>query len=126
MDDFGIGYSSLSYLWKFPFDRLKIDASFVQGLQQDKVGVASIFQAIISLGRSFRMEVTAEGVETEEQALFLDGLGCDSLQCFHLGRPAPAGEIPVTILSDFRGMVAGLRAQIRTASEERSSRRETG
>ncbi|HSK41341.1 MAG TPA: EAL domain-containing protein, partial [Arenibaculum sp.] len=107
MDDFGIGYSSLSYLWRFPFDRLKIDASFVRALQQDKAGVASILQAIISLGRALRMEVTAEGVETEEQALFLAGLGCNSLQGFHLGRPVPASDIPVMILNDSSGWLQG-------------------
>ena len=125
MDDFGTGYSSLSYLWKFPFDKLKIDASFMRALEQDKASVVPILQTIVALGKSLGLEVTAEGVETDEQARLLDDLLCGSLQGFRLGRPIPASEIPAVILGDFKRMVTGLRQQILTVSEEQSAMRES-
>ena len=88
MDDFGTGYSSLSYLWRFPFDKVKIDRAFVQGLE-DEVRVSLIISSIVSLAHSLGMRVNAEGVETESQREALRRLGCDELQGFLLGRPAP-------------------------------------
>ena len=81
MDDFGTGYSALGYLRRFPFDRVKIDRSFVQGLGQSD-GDASIVAAIIGLSRSLGMRTTAEGVEEEEQLRFLADQGCDEFQGF--------------------------------------------
>ncbi len=88
LDDFGTGYSSLSYLRRFPFDMLKIDQSFMRGLGEDGESDA-IVRAILALAHSLRLEVTAEGVETETQLRTLRHYGCDQVQGFLLGRPAP-------------------------------------
>ncbi len=102
MDDFGTGYSSLSYLWRFPFDKLKIDQSFVHGLADGDKHLASVIEAIVALGRSLGMTLTAEGVETRDQAMFLARIGVDLLQGFYLGRPMPLDQLAATILADFR------------------------
>ncbi|WP_170848444.1 EAL domain-containing protein [Devosia sp. YR412] len=81
LDDFGTGYSSLSYLKRYPVDRIKIDRSFVMQLSDGHVSVA-ITQAIVTLAHAMDLEVTAEGVETEEQAFILSQLGCNTLQGF--------------------------------------------
>lgn len=86
MDDFGTGYSSLSYLRRFPFNRIKIDQSFIQDVERN-TGDAAIVRAVIQLGRSLGMAVTAEGVETEHQLTYLRAECCDEAQGFHLGRP---------------------------------------
>ncbi len=89
LDDFGSGYSSLSYLRRFPFSKLKIDRSFIAGMAAD-AGTAAIVQAVMALGRSLAMRVVAEGVETEEQLELLRAMHCDEVQGFLLGRPSPA------------------------------------
>jgi diguanylate cyclase (GGDEF)-like protein/PAS domain S-box-containing protein len=86
LDDFGTGYSSLSYLRRYPFDKLKIDQSFMKGLGEDGESDALV-RAILALGHSLRLEVTAEGVETEMQLRMLRHYGCDQVQGFLLGRP---------------------------------------
>ena len=92
MDDFGTGYSSLSTLQAFPFDKLKIDKSFV-----DKIGsrqqASVIVTAVLGLGRSLDIPVLAEGVENELQRKFLDGEDCEQAQGFLFGRPVPLSEI---------------------------------
>jgi EAL domain-containing protein (putative c-di-GMP-specific phosphodiesterase class I) len=93
MDDFGTGYSSLSYLRRFPFDKIKIDQSFVKGLGEDDEARA-IVQAIVALGRSLRLSVTAEGVETEGQLAQLRLLRCNQVQGFLLGRPMEQHHLP--------------------------------
>ena len=92
LDDFGTGYASLSYLHRFPFDRIKIDRSFVKGLGCD-AGATAIVTAILALGRSLRLWVTAEGVETEKQLALLRGQRCQHAQGFLLGRPVPAARL---------------------------------
>jgi diguanylate cyclase (GGDEF)-like protein len=86
LDDFGTGYSSLSYLWKFPFDTVKIDRSFVTQMGIDPKATA-IIHTIVALGRTLNLKVTAEGVETPEQAESLKETGCDYAQGYWFGRP---------------------------------------
>lgn len=88
MDDFGTGYSSLGYLRKFPFDRIKIDRSFVSGLNKGNED-AAIVRAVAAMGQSLGMETLAEGVESEQQLTQLFELGCVAAQGFLLGRPMP-------------------------------------
>ncbi len=92
LDDFGTGYSSLSYLRRFPFDKLKIDASFIRGLG-DGGEADAIVRAIVALGRSLGLHITAEGVETADQLNRLREHQCDQVQGFLLGRPMPACDI---------------------------------
>lgn len=86
MDDFGTGYSSLGYLLKFPFDKIKIDKSFVNALATDPAA-RDILRSIASLGRTLRMNVTAEGVETPEQVEFLREISLSHLQGYFFARP---------------------------------------
>jgi len=92
LDDFGTGYSSLLYLRRFPFDKLKIDRSFVHSIEK-AADAAAIVHAVVSLGRGLGMKVTAEGVETAEQQLFLRAAGVHSMQGYRFGRPGPAAQI---------------------------------
>jgi diguanylate cyclase (GGDEF)-like protein len=91
LDDFGIGYSSMTYLQTFPFDGIKIDQSFIQTMS-DHSG-AAIVCAIAGLGRSLDMATTAEGVETVNQLTFLRAAGCRYAQGYLLSRPVPASEL---------------------------------
>ena len=92
LDDFGTGYSSLQYLRRFPFDKLKIDRSFVHSIEK-AADAAAIVHAVVSLGRGLGMKVTAEGVETADQQLFLRAAGVHSMQGYRFGRAVPADEI---------------------------------
>jgi diguanylate cyclase (GGDEF)-like protein len=98
MDDFGTGYSSLAYLWRFPFDKLKIDRAFTQNMENDPK-VSLIVRSIISLAHSLQIRVNAEGVETEHQLETLRRHGCDELQGYLLGRPAPL-VLPDAVTAD--------------------------
>jgi EAL domain-containing protein (putative c-di-GMP-specific phosphodiesterase class I) len=88
IDDFGTGYSALGYLTRFPISTLKIDRSFIQDITT-KPERASIVRAIISMGHSLQLDLVAEGVETREQAVFLNELGCHLAQGWLYGRPIP-------------------------------------
>ena len=92
MDDFGTGYSSIGYLRSFPFDKIKIDQSFVRDLLVDE-GSLAIVRAIAGLGVSFGMTTTAEGVETEDQMRCLNLEGCVEVQGYLYSKPVPASEI---------------------------------
>ena len=91
MDDFGTGYSSLRYLRSFPFDRIKIDRSFIQEMLVSDES-AAIISAVVALGRRLSISTTAEGVETEEQLARVKAEGCDTVQGFLIGRPVPGPE----------------------------------
>ena len=91
LDDFGTGFSSMTYLKVLPFDQLKIDRSFVGEIPVDPAAGA-IAQAIISFSKALGLSVIAEGVETEEQRTFLAGLGCHSFQGYLFSKPLPLGE----------------------------------
>jgi diguanylate cyclase (GGDEF)-like protein len=92
IDDFGTGYSSMSYLQRFPIDKLKIDRSFISHVASN-AGDASIVRAIISLAHGLRLKVIAEGVESEEQLGILKRMGCDQYQGFFRSAAVPAAEI---------------------------------
>ena len=96
MDDFGTGYSSIGYLRSFPFDKIKIDQSFVRDLLVDD-GSLAIVRAIASLGVSFGMTTTAEGVETEEQMRCLNLEGCVEVQGYLYSKPVPTSEIAAVL-----------------------------
>ena len=96
LDDFGTGYSSLLYLRRFPFDKLKIDSSFVRSIER-AADAAAIVHAVVSLGRGLGMKVTAEGVETAEQQLFLRAAGVHSMQGYRFGRPGSAAEFSARV-----------------------------
>ncbi len=103
IDDFGTGYSSLSYLKQFPVDRLKLDRSFVSEVVES-VQDAAIVTSIISLAHSLRMSVTAEGVETDSQRVFLQQRGCDELQGYLISRPEPVDAVTERLQSWHRGI----------------------
>ena len=92
LDDFGTGYSSLAHLRRLPLDHLKIDRSFVRHVP-DEPDDTAIASTIVAMGRLLQLAVVAEGVETEHQAEFLRGEGCDLMQGHLFGRPHPASEI---------------------------------
>ncbi len=93
MDDFGTGYSSLGYLRRFPFDKIKIDQSFIQDLPNREESLA-IVRAVVGLGSSLGITTTAEGVETQEQLTSLSSEGCTEFQGFLFSEPRPADEMP--------------------------------
>ena len=98
LDDFGTGYSSLSYLKRLPLDQLKIDRSFVRDILTD-ASSGAIAETIISLGRAMGMPVIAEGVETEEQRIFLARLGCHAYQGYLTSRPVPLEEFEQLLIA---------------------------
>ena len=91
IDDFGVGYSSLTHLKRFPIDTLKVDRSFIRDLPQNAEDKA-LTEAIIAMGKSLNLTVVAEGVETQEQQTFLRDRACDEMQGFFFSRPIPGGE----------------------------------
>ncbi len=93
LDDFGTGYSSLSYLKRLPLASIKIDQSFVRGLPDDRESLA-IVRAIVSLAKNLGFTLTAEGIETLDQACLLQQLGCETLQGYFISKPLPAADIP--------------------------------
>jgi diguanylate cyclase (GGDEF)-like protein len=105
LDDFGTGYSSLGYLRKAPFDKIKIDQSFVRGAATPGNRNAAIIRSIVTLAESLGMETTAEGAETHDELDLIRQLGCSQVQGFIFGRPAPADEA-FQLASDARKAVA--------------------
>jgi diguanylate cyclase (GGDEF)-like protein/PAS domain S-box-containing protein len=101
LDDFGTGFSSLSHLKQFPVDRIKIDQSFVRDIEADDSD-AAIVRAVIGLGRSLDLEVTAEGVETEGQYRWLVANGCEQAQGYLFAKPMSASRVP-WFLTNWKG-----------------------
>ena len=99
LDDFGSGYSSMIYLRRFAFDKIKIDKAMLASTEARGEG-AIILESIISLGHALGLTVTAEGVEQQDQVEFLQRLGCDELQGFYFSEPLPADEIDSMISLD--------------------------
>ncbi len=97
IDDFGTGHSSLAYLKRLPANKLKIDRSFITDLPHNEESVA-IVKAIIALANIVKLDIIAEGVETEEQKVFLIENGCDNIQGYYYGRPMPAEEMRKLLL----------------------------
>jgi diguanylate cyclase (GGDEF)-like protein/PAS domain S-box-containing protein len=98
IDDFGTGYSSMAYLKDFPVDRLKIDKTFVDDLE-DAPTKAAILKAIVALGHSLVLKVIAEGVESAYQQAFLHGIGCDELQGYYFSKPLSAEAFEALLLN---------------------------
>ncbi len=98
IDDFGVGYSSLSYLLRFKFDVLKIDRDFIASLD-DKPEAPMIVTAIVALARSLGMQVVGEGIETAAQHRFLASAGCNALQGYLFGKPGPVSELDIAALN---------------------------
>jgi diguanylate cyclase (GGDEF)-like protein len=99
LDDFGTGFSSLSYLRKFPFDKIKIDRSFIiELLKEDEAG--AVVKAITDLAAALSMETTAEGVEEPEQVEALRAFGCTTVQGYLFSKPVPGGEVPRLLALD--------------------------
>lgn len=105
MDDFGTGYSSLGYLWKYDFDKLKIDRVFLEGLDFDRDRYSQIIETIVILGHQMDMKVTLEGVETERHHEMLVELDCDQFQGFFFGKPMPADQALRAVNGKFDGDV---------------------
>ena len=101
LDDFGTGYSSLSYLHRFPVDVIKIDRSFVLAMDEDRE-TAQIVESIIAMADRLRLEVVAEGVETDEQAQRLYEMGCSRLQGFAFAKPLTAEDVDRLLSGEIR------------------------
>jgi EAL domain-containing protein (putative c-di-GMP-specific phosphodiesterase class I) len=103
LDDFGTGFSSLGYLWRFPFDKLKVDKSFMADIAVEGSKSREILSTIIALGKVLDLKVTAEGVETEQQARVLRDLHCDLVQGYFFARPMRAIDVAATIIRGTSG-----------------------
>jgi len=103
IDDFGTGYSSLSYLHYFPIDTLKIDRSFVKDMTADQ-GAMELVKSIIALGKNLKMDIIAEGVETQEEGEILKALGCDMAQGFYFSKGLPEKDV-ITFIKNHPKMV---------------------
>jgi EAL domain-containing protein (putative c-di-GMP-specific phosphodiesterase class I) len=101
MDDFGTGYSSLATLHAFPFDKIKLDQSFVKRLPND-AAAAAIVRTVLALGESLRVPVLAEGIETEAHWQFLAREGCAKGQGYLFAKPAPIAQLPAAIAAAAR------------------------
>ncbi|MBM6576470.1 EAL domain-containing protein [Microvirga sp. SRT01] len=100
LDDFGTGYSSLGYLRTAPFDKIKIDQSFVRGAAQPGNRNAAIIRAIVSLADTLGMETTAEGCEVQDEVWLMRDLGCSHIQGYVYGRPMPSADITARLADD--------------------------
>lgn len=115
MDDFGVGYSSLSYFERFRFDKVKIDQSFVRQMLSSQASSA-IIQAVVGLGRKLGMGVVAEGVETAEQMTALIDAGCTHLQGYLLSKPLRKADVQICLANDTHGLGTALPDTLRSAA----------
>lgn len=110
MDDFGSGYSSLSYLWKLPIDKIKIDRSFAAGCLQSGDTIIPILRSIVALARTLGMRINAEGIETREQLACFARLQCDQYQGYLFGYPMPETDLAAAILKSWHSQRAAAAA----------------
>lgn len=115
IDDFGTGYSSMSYLKRFPISTLKIDRSFVDGIPDNHEDVA-ITTAIIAVGKSLSLELLAEGVESRQQAEFLQSMGCTHIQGNYFSKPLPVSEASLLLLVSNGGRRRNAGTEVAEAS----------
>lgn len=101
IDDFGTGYSNLSYLRRFPIDRLKVDQSFIRDIEKEPVN-AEIVKAIATLGKSMSLELVAEGVETDSELELAELSGCDFVQGYRFSKPLPAMQFETWVKENYR------------------------
>jgi len=113
LDDFGTGYSSLIYLRRFPFDKIKIDRSFLESVESTGESVVLI-ESVVNLGRALGLTVTAEGVETMEQMRLLQAIGCHEMQGFLFSKPVSAADITLLIAASEAGHIR--RAPVRAVA----------
>jgi EAL domain-containing protein (putative c-di-GMP-specific phosphodiesterase class I) len=98
LDDFGTAYASLSYLRSFPFDKIKIDRTFIADLELPKrAHCVAIIHAVAGLAKQMQMSTVAEGVETLEQLNIVSSAGCEEVQGFYFSKPVPAGEVKAVL-----------------------------
>jgi EAL domain-containing protein (putative c-di-GMP-specific phosphodiesterase class I) len=119
MDDFGTGHSSLGNLSKLPFDKLKIDKSFVGLIGTEKANLP-VLNTIVKLGRNLSMKITVEGIETAEQATFFRNLDCDYYQGYLFGGPMKQADVALFILRD---ALIDLRDALAGRADDASSRK---
>ena len=100
--------SGVSYLSRFPFDKIKIDRSFMWAFDRDEATVEKVIRAVVALGRAMKMRVSAEGIETERHDAFIRSLDCDEVQGFYYGRPAPPGDVGTIIMKNFRRAIVAV------------------
>jgi diguanylate cyclase (GGDEF)-like protein len=117
LDDFGTGYSSIGYLIRYGFNKLKVDRSFLLAHDKDPEKLHGVLETIVSLGHGLGMCVTAEGIETPQQAKMLGELKCDQFQGFHFGKPMDRENVAITLLrstvdtmAEVKQLSAGLTA----------------
>ena len=110
LDDFGTGFSSLTHLRAFPIHKVKIDRDFIAGIGEDHQS-RLIIQAIVQMGYSLGLRVVVEGVETEEQEIFLRAIGCRHVQGYRYGRPA--------LLADLKARFAGTDGEAKPEADQR-------
>jgi diguanylate cyclase (GGDEF)-like protein len=108
LDDFGTGYSSLAYLKKAPFDKIKIDQSFVKGAAHDERNTA-IIRAVVAIAETLRLETTAEGVETQDEVELIGRLGCSHIQGFVYGRPVKSEDVAASLGQTAEARTVGLK-----------------
>ena len=105
LDDFGTGYSSLSYLQRFAVDKIKIDRSFVQQVGL-KASSSALIEAIVMIGRTMHLTVTAEGVETEAQRAYLSEIGCDQMQGYRFAAACSEEQLDALLAAHGRIRIA--------------------